>query len=110
LKGKYIKTSLNSHGLGDFAKLCDVYQLAQQFYGASGEVKGATATIAGRSALQLKDTADNGSVWIATDGTPDILKLDSPGDGTLTFVYYEKPVTIAVPPASEVVDGKKYGM
>jgi hypothetical protein len=112
--GKYIKTTANSD-LAGFADLCGSAFVAASFYKHvdTGFVSDGTATINGQATEVFKQPAadDNGIVYISVSSTPEIVRISGPGsEGTVTFTNYNAPVTITAPPASDIVDGSKYGL
>jgi hypothetical protein len=111
--GKYIKVTSKSE-LADFAQLCDASMLASGFDKQdTGFVKDGTATINGQATEGFKQPkiADNGVAYISVSSTPEIVRLQGPpGEGQINFTNYNAPVTITAPPASEVIDGSKFGL
>ena len=75
-------------------------------------VKGATTTIAGQSALQLRDTSSSSSAYVTISASPKFLRFSGSGSssGQLDFSDYNAPVTLTPPPASETIDGSKIGV
>jgi hypothetical protein len=111
--GKYIKVTAKSD-LASFAQLCDAQTLASSFdKEATGFVKDGTATINGQPAEAFKQPTNSGSgiVYISESSTPQIVRLLGPAnEGKIDFSNYNAPVTITAPPASEVIDGSKFGL
>ena len=111
LSGKYIKPSAKGSSLASIGALCDPAQFAKSFGGnMTGMVKGTTTTIAGQSALQIKDTGDTASAYVTESANPEFLRLDGGGsNGTLDFTQYNAPLHLTPPPSAKVLDGAKYG-
>jgi hypothetical protein len=111
VSGKYIKPSAKGSSLASIGALCDPAQFAKSFGGdMTGMVKGTTATIAGQPALQIKDSGDAASAYVTVDARPQFLRLDGGGsNGRLDFTDYNAPLHLTPPPASETLDGAKYG-
>jgi hypothetical protein len=107
VSGKIPKTTSTS-GVGAFAALCDVKQLMGGS-STTGLVKGSATTISGQSALQLTDTAHSGTIDVSVSADPELLRLFAPGSADLDFTGYGAPVALTPPPASEIIDGTKYG-
>jgi hypothetical protein len=109
--GNYIKTSAKGSSLSSIGDLCDPAKFAKSFGGnMTGMAKGATATIAGQPALQIKDTADPASAYVTVDARPQFLRLDGGGsNGRLDFTRYNAPLHLTPPPAGQVLDGAKIG-
>jgi hypothetical protein len=111
VSGKYIKPSAKGSSLASIGALCDPAQFAKSFgSNMTGMVKGTTATIAGQPALQIKDSGDAASAYVTVDAKPEFLRLDGGGsNGKLDFSDYNAPLHLTPPPASETLDGAKYG-
>jgi hypothetical protein len=111
--GKYVKATAKSD-LAGFAQLCPAPFLAADFNKQdTGFVSDGTATINGQATEAFKQPAadDNGIAYISVSSTPEIVRLSGPGSyGQVNFTNYNAPATIAAPPASDVVDGSKYGL
>jgi hypothetical protein len=111
LSGKYIKPSGKGSSLASIGALCDPAQFAKSFGGnMTGMVKGATTTIAGQPALQIKDASDPASAYVTVSAHPEFLRLAGGGsNGQLDFARYNAPLHLTPPPAAKVLDGAKYG-
>ena len=111
VSGKYIKPSAKGSSLASIGDLCNPAQFAKSFGGnMTGMVKGTTTTIAGQPALQIKDSGDAASAFVTVDAKPQFLRLDGGGsNGRLDFTDYNAPLHLTPPPASETLDGAKYG-
>jgi hypothetical protein len=111
--GKYIKVTAKSE-LANFAQLCDPSTLASGFdKEITGFVKAGTATINGQATEAFKQPthAGSGTVYISQLSTPEIVRLQGPAsEGQINFTNYNAPATITAPPASEVIDGSKFGL
>jgi hypothetical protein len=111
VSGKYIKPSAKGSSLASIGALCNPAQFAKSFGSdMTGMVKGTTTTIAGQSALQIKDSGDAASAYVTVDPKPQFLRLDGGGsNGQLDFTDYNAPLHLSPPPAAETLDGAKYG-
>jgi hypothetical protein len=113
VSGKYIKLASGSN-LASFAQLCDPSTLSTAFSKQdTGFVKAGTGTINGQPALAFKQPKNpsNGTVYVSDSATPQILRIAGPaGQGSVNFTDYNAHATITAPPASEVVDGGKFGL
>jgi hypothetical protein len=111
--GKYIKVTSKSE-LANFAQLCDPSTLASGFdKEATGFVKSGTATVNGQATEAFKQPthAGSGIVYISASSTPEIVRLQGPSnEGQINFTNYNAPATITAPPASDVIDGSKFGL
>ena len=111
LAGKYLNTSAKST-LGGLSALCDISKLfGSSFKNPTGIVKGKDATISGQPALEIKDAKDSGSAYVSVSARPQLLRLIVTGSnaGQLDFTGYGTSVTLTAPPASQTLDGAKYG-
>ena len=110
VSGKYLLVTGNSQ-FGSLRAFCQPSELAGSFgTSPSGLVKGSTATISGQQALQIKDTGDSASMFVSQNAQPEILRLSGGSRGTLDFSDYNSSVTLTAPPASETLNGAKYGL
>lgn len=113
ITGKYIEVTSKSE-LASFAQLCDASTLASGFNKEdTGFVKDGTATVDGQAVEAFKQPAHAGSgiVYISESSTPEIVRLQGPAsEGSIDFTNYNAAVTITAPPASEVIDGSKFGL
>ena len=113
VSGKYIKLASNSD-LASFAQLCDPSTLSTAFSKQdTGFVSAGTTTINGQPALAFKQPKNpsNGTVYVSQTATPQIVRIAGPsGQGSIDFTDYNAHATITAPPASEVIDGGKFGL
>jgi hypothetical protein len=114
LTGKYIKPTAKNSSLSPLGSFCSLSQFAASFGittsgQANGLVKDGTTTIAGQPALRLKDTANEGFVYVTPSARTELLRLDAGRSGHLDFSGYNAPLRLTPPPASETLDGAKYG-
>ncbi|EFL40956.1 hypothetical protein [Streptomyces griseoflavus] len=109
LAGKWTRMSAEGADAEELAELCDLDQI---FDGAkkgdSGATRGKTTTIDGTPAITLtaRDGADRYTLYVATEGEPYLLRLDSASTtepGSLTFSDYDEPVPVEKP-AGDVLD------
>ena len=113
VSGKYIKLASGSN-LASFAQLCNPSTLSTAFSKQdTGFVKAGTATVNSRPTLAFKQPKDpsNGTVYVSESATPQILRIAGPaGQGSIDFSDYNASATITAPPASQVIDGSKFGL
>ncbi|GGT26177.1 hypothetical protein [Streptomyces chromofuscus] len=114
LAGKWTKTSATGEDAMDIASFCD---LDTMLGGAedvnSDATRGKTTTVDGSPAITLreKDGKDRYTVYVATEGKPYLLRLDSSSAGergTLVFSDFDEPVP-AQKPSGEVLDLDELG-
>jgi hypothetical protein len=111
--GRYIKLTSTSD-LANFAQLCNPSTLSGAFAKEdTGFVAAGSAMINGQPALGFKQpkNTSNGTVYVSDTATPEIVRIAGPSnEGSVDFSDYNVPATITAPPASEVVDGSKFGL
>ncbi|MGW8361370.1 hypothetical protein ACWGK1_12475 [Streptomyces wedmorensis] len=110
LKGRWLKSSAKEADADGMLELCDLDALLDGFeQGATDIAKGDETTVDGHRALALTEPGDAGetsTVYVATEGTPYILKIVTKGGeepGTITFSHYGQPVAAKVPAAKDIV-------
>lgn len=118
LAGKWTKMSAKGSDAKDIAGFCDLKSVlgGAEDVGSDGSSGGAddpTATRAGTAqvdgataaVLKAKDGKDRYTLYVATEGKPYLLRMDSTGSdaGSLTFSDFEKPVP-AQKPAGKILD------
>ncbi|WP_330305100.1 MULTISPECIES: hypothetical protein [unclassified Streptomyces] len=114
LAGKWTKMSATGSDAKDIAGFCDLDSvLADAKNVNSDATRGKTTTIDGTPAIVLheKDGKDRYTLYVATEGKPYLLRVDSTSakdPGSLTFSEYEKPVP-AEKPAGKILDLDKLG-
>jgi hypothetical protein len=109
--GKWIKTSTSDSDFSSLRMLCSPAQLADSLSNNLNHVvKGTTTTVAGQSALQLRDTSTSNSAYVTISATPEFLRLNGGSNGQLDFSRYNASVTLTPPPASETIDGSEVGL
>lgn len=114
LAGKWTKTSATGEDAMDIASFCDL----DTMLGGAADVnsdatRGKTTIVDGTPAIMLreKDGKERYTVYVATEGKPYLLRVDSAsaGDrGTLTFSDYDEPVP-AQKPSGEILDLDELG-
>ncbi|MEU8524654.1 MULTISPECIES: hypothetical protein [Streptomyces] len=110
LKGKWVETDASDPEAKDSLELCDLNALLSEFeQGVNFADAGEETTVNGKKALRLTEGAgaESTTVYVATEGTPYLLKIVSKGGeepGTITFSSYDKPVPARKPAAEDVVD------
>jgi hypothetical protein len=111
LSGKWLKVPSSGSGLGSLSSLCNASGLAHGFAkNDTGFTKGSTTTINGQPAQELIQPSDSAHVYVSESANPQILHVQGPkGQGYVDFTGYNAATTITTPPASETLDGSKYG-
>jgi hypothetical protein len=106
-EGKYVKASHSGLKLATLSKFLDLPLVVKQELGEEHDlVKGGQQVINGVPTIALT-APDAGTIYIATVGPPDVIRVTSPGggsDGIESFSGYLATVTVEVPPADQVID------
>jgi len=110
LNGKWLEVKGTTSGIGTIANLCTMSTLLGQFTGDAGNAKGVKTTLNGQPAVKITDNTDKGYAYVTDTAPPQLLQVTKPGagGGTINFSY-NTATTITPPPASQVIDGSKYG-
>ncbi|MQY16280.1 hypothetical protein SRB5_64780 [Streptomyces sp. RB5] len=108
--GRWLKLDERS-GADEFKGLCDLDRmLAGLTAGTTGSArKGDPAVVAGRRAIPITDSvgAKSTTAWVAAEGTPYILRLDSKGTsdmGTVLFSDFDAARPAKAPGPREFID------
>ena len=103
LHGKWLKASSTSGSFAELSSLTDLRKLldAALTTGANSKtlVAAGTSTVGGQPAVGVKDTAQNGILYVATTGPAYPLEItkSGAGGGTITFSEWDRPVTLTAP-------------
>ncbi|MEU6354703.1 hypothetical protein ABZ896_36205 [Streptomyces sp. NPDC047072] len=102
LAGKWTKTKATGADAKDFAGMCDLSQVLEGAEDSDSDAsRGKTTTVDGRPAIVLneKDGKDRYTLYVATEGKPYLLRIDSTGTdpGSVTFSDFDKPVPVQKP-------------
>lgn len=113
LTGKYLEDHAGT-GLGSLVSLCSLHGLLGNASPPSAGdpfKRAGTAVIDGQRALKFADAKHHGYVYVTDTVKPEVLRMavSGSGGGSLSFTYYATAPAITPPPASEVLDGSKYG-
>jgi len=110
LAGKWAKMAVKGQDAKDIAGFCDLNSvLAGAGDVSSDATRGKTTTVGGTPAIVLheKDGKDRYTLYVATEGKPYLLQVDSASGAKepvhLSFSDYDKPVP-ARKPAGKVID------
>ncbi|MFE9355704.1 hypothetical protein [Streptomyces olivaceoviridis] len=111
LAGKWTKMAVKGQDAKDIASFCDLDSVLGDLSdgGTAGTTRGRTTRVDGMPAITLseKDGKERYTAYVATEGKPYLLRVDSASGGKepehLSFVDYGKPVP-AHKPAGEIVD------
>jgi hypothetical protein len=114
LAGKYLEDTEGT-GLGSLATLCSLKSMlgstSQSSSDDAGTTKAGTAMIDGQRALKLVNAKQHGTAYVSDTTKPEVLQIavSGSGGGSLSFTYYTTAPAITPPPASQTIDGSKYG-
>jgi hypothetical protein len=114
LAGKYLEDTEGT-GLGSLAGMCSLKSMLGSSSGSAagdaGTTKAGTAMIAGQRAVKLVNAKQHGTAYVTDATKPEVLQIavSGSGGGSLGFSYYTTPPAITPPPASQTIDGSKYG-
>jgi hypothetical protein len=102
LQGKWLKAPTSSGDFASFSSLTDLKKLVGGTLAAHGKLKAAgSATVEGQPAVGVTDSGAEGTLYVASTGTPyplEIVKHGASG-GKVVFNRWNKPVTLT-PPAN----------
>jgi hypothetical protein len=109
MSGKYVKTSAQDSRLAPLPALYSPGTFARLLDGdPAGESKGTITIVAGQPALPVKDADGRARIYVTVAAHPEFLRIDS-SSGRLDFTRYNARLHLTPPPASQVLDGAKYG-
>lgn len=99
-QGKWLKAPISGGELGSLASLTDFGRLLDQTLASHGTLaKGATTTVAGEPVIELRDTSNNGSLFVASTGKPYPIEIVKHGSetGHISFTAWNQPVSLSAP-------------
>jgi hypothetical protein len=102
LAGRWFTVSKSVQGLGSLEPFTDLPKLMNQILSAaSGTLtKGSPTTVDGQPAIPITDSANGGTLYVATTGPAYPLKLvpsKGKGTGAIRFTDWDQPVSLAAP-------------
>ncbi|MDH6489549.1 hypothetical protein [Streptomyces sp. SAI-127] len=109
LAGKWTKTKATGQDAKEFEDFCDLGAVLDGAEDSNSDAsRGSTATVDGAPAITLheKDGKDRYTLYVATEGKPYLLRIDSTAgadQGSVTFSDFDEPVP-AKKPAGEILD------
>ena len=111
VNGRYLKVPASDKNMAGMADLCDVTKLIET--GDHTYTKGAVTTLDGRRVLAIK-VSDGSTDYVTDTSKPQFVESFAPkgtkdGSGK-AIMSVGAPVTLAAPPASQVIDGTTIGM
>ncbi|MQY16220.1 hypothetical protein SRB5_64180 [Streptomyces sp. RB5] len=118
MKGRWLKTSVNSADAKQMAKMCDLDELLAELDDPdeSDNLKKAGYTdFNGSRVFELtskEDDGGTGTVYIQAEGEPYILNFEKKGGkepGKVVMSDFNKPVDVQAPPADQILDPAALG-
>ncbi|MFI4972285.1 MAG: hypothetical protein ACHP7H_06375, partial [Hyphomicrobiales bacterium] len=102
-QGMWLKAPANSGQMAQLAAFTDLSGELNRLLSRTGPTtKGASTTVNGQKAIELKESAKlfSGSLYIATTGKPYPIKIVKHGreSGQTTFSGWDGPVSLSAPP------------
>jgi hypothetical protein len=99
LQGKWLKAPATGN-FGAFAKLTDMQTLFGKLLTSHGSLtKGSTSTLNGQKVIAINDSANGGTLYVATTGKPYPIRVANSGasGGQLTFDRFNESVSLTAP-------------
>jgi hypothetical protein len=102
--GTWLKAPSKSGQLAQLAAFTEPTRELNTLLSTVGPAKGATTTINGQKAIELKESGKlySGSLYVATTGKPYPIEIVKHGreTGQITFTGWNKPVSLTAPPSA----------
>jgi hypothetical protein len=100
LHGKWLEVPASNGGFASLSSLTDLSKLINSTLAAHGKLaNGGTTTIDGQKAVGVTDSAKDGTLYVASTGTPfplEVIKHGSNG-GKIVFDEWNEPVRLVAP-------------
>jgi hypothetical protein len=101
-QGKWLRAPVSGSELSSLAALTDFGKLLDQTLAGHGTlVRGSTSTVASQPVVELHDTSRNGSLFVATTGSPYPVEIVKGGSGSetghISFTDWNAPVSLSAP-------------
>jgi len=111
INGRYLKTTTSDKNMTGIGDLCEVHKLLTSAHTTDTKEEAVT-TLGGIRVLPLK-VSDGSTDYVTDTSSPQFVEATSPkgsanGSGKITIAV-NTPVTVAAPPASQVIDGSQVG-
>ncbi len=110
--GAWVKAPVSGSGLASYAGLTDMGRELGLLLNTGRLVKGATTTIDGQQAIELKTKGKlySGAIYIATTGVPYPLQIVRHGreNAKTTFSGWNEPVTLTAPAGAVELSGLEH--
>ncbi len=113
LHGKWLKASTSNTSFAGLSSLTDLHKLLNAALTTSNNtlVAAGTSTVGGQPVVGVKDTAQNGILYVATTGPAYPLEItkSGTGGGTITFSEWDRPVTLTAPTNAVDIEQLQHG-
>lgn len=112
LQGKWLKASATTGSFASLASLTNLQKLTEAALAQHGTLsKGAKTTVSGQSVVPVTDTAQSGTLYVATTGKPYPVQIakSGAGGGSITFGNWNQPVTLTAPTNSISLSELQHG-
>ncbi|MDI2128956.1 hypothetical protein [Yinghuangia seranimata] len=108
-RGKYVQVPVGDKRFTGLVENTYVERLVAKLLGKPGALeKGDTREVNGRPAIALVDHTGGGTIWVATEGAPYLMRLESAQNaktrGAIDFLGYNERSVISAPDPDQVVD------
>ncbi len=101
LQGKWLKAPVSNSSFAGLSSLTDLRSLLDAALATGNKTLAAagTRTINGQAVVGVRDTSQNGTLYVATTGQPYPIEISKSGagGGRITFEEWNKPVTLTAP-------------
>lgn len=112
LNGKYLKAPAHNANVSSLTEICSVKALTSSLIAAKHVTKGSKTTIDGQQAVALVNAAKKATLYVSDTSDPQVLRVQSTksgNSGKVDFTDYGTSAAITPPPASQTVNGARYG-
>jgi hypothetical protein len=113
LQGKWLEASVSNASFAGLSSLTDLPKLlgAALATNAKALVAVGTTTVHGQAVVGVRDTSQNGTLYVATTGPAYPIEISKSGTsgGSITFSEWDKPVTLTAPANAVDIEQLKKG-
>ncbi|HVQ88923.1 MAG TPA: hypothetical protein VMT88_12165 [Actinomycetes bacterium] len=102
LVGKYVEVPANDHSFDNVASYSAFFDSLLKPEGAIS--KGDQTDVDGVPTIQLLEAKNDGTMYVALEGDPLPLKVETKDQGSVTLSEWNEPVTVSPPSATDIVD------
>jgi hypothetical protein len=113
LQGKWLKAPVSNASFAGLSSLTELRKLLDAALTTSGKAltTTGTSTVNGQAVVGVKDSTQNGTLYVATTGQPYPVEItkSGAGGGTIAFDEWDKPVTLAAPANAVDIEQLQHG-